>query len=51
MLLVFAAFVGLSIFGHFIERGTIGDLENKSTLVDAVEEDHPDKISIEAKKK
>lgn len=49
--LLFAVFVGLSIFGHLIERGTIGDLENKSTLVDAIEEDHPERISIEAKKK
>ena len=51
MLFVFLSFFGLSIFGYFIERGPIGDLKRQSSLVEAIEEDRPDKISIEAKKK
>ena len=51
MLLIFIAFIGLSIFGYFIEKGEIGDVPRQSKLVDAIEDGRPDKISIEAKKK
>lgn len=37
--------------GYFIERGKLGDLPRQSSLVEAIEEDRPDKVSIEAKKK
>lgn len=51
MLFVFISFLGLSIFGYLIERGTIGDTHRQSKLVEAVEDGRPDKVSIEAKKK
>jgi hypothetical protein len=43
-------FVGLSIFGIFIERGKLGDKPSQSSMVEAIEEGKPDKTSIEAKK-
>ena len=42
--------IGLSIFGIFIERGKIGDKPKQSSMVEAIEEGKPDKVSIEAKK-
>ena len=51
MFLIFAGLFGLSIFGYIIERGNIGDLKRSNPLVEAYDEDRPDKISIEAKKK
>jgi hypothetical protein len=51
MLFVFLSFLGLSIVGYMIERGTMGDIQRQSKLVEAVEDGRPDKISIEAKKK
>ena len=51
MLLAVLFFIGLSVFGYFIERGTIGDIKSKSQMVEAIEEGRPDKKSIEAKKK
>ena len=50
MTIIFFGLIGLSIFGYFIEKGTIGDIKHKSGLVEAVEEGRPDKTSIEAKK-
>ena len=50
MTIIFIALFGLSIFGYFIEKGTLGDIKHKSSLVEAVEEGRPDKTSIEAKK-
>ena len=47
---MFLGIIGLSIFGYFIEKGTIGDVKNKSKMVEAIEEGRPDKTSIEAKK-
>lgn len=51
MLLIFLGFLGLSVFGYFIEKGKIGDLPRQSSMVEAIEEDRPDKVSIEAKKR
>ena len=48
MSILLVGLFGLSIFGYFIEKGTIGDIKNKSRLVEAVEEGSPDKMSIEA---
>lgn len=50
MSIIFLGLIGLSIFGYFIEKGTLGDVKNKSKMVEAIEEDKPDKTSIEAKK-
>ena len=51
MIVVFIVFISLSIFGFFIEKGKLGDVQRQSMLVEAVEEGAPDKLSIEAKKK
>jgi hypothetical protein len=50
MSVIFLGLIGISIFGYFIEKGKIGDIKDKSSLVEAVEEGRPDKMSIEAKK-
>lgn len=50
MVLVFISFFGLSIFGYVIEKKTIGDKKMQSSMVEAIEEEHPDRISIEARK-
>ena len=42
--------MGMSIFGIFIEKGKIGDKPKQSSMVEAIEDGRPDKISIEAKK-
>ena len=40
----------ISIVGHFIENGKIGDKQNMSTLVEVVDEDDPDHVTIESRK-
>lgn len=51
MLSIIVGFVGLSVFGYFIERGPIGDKKKTSTLVEAFEDGQNGKKSIEANKK
>jgi len=52
MTVILIGIFGLSIFGVFIERGTIGDNLKQSSMVEAIEEDanKKSKISIIAKK-
>jgi hypothetical protein len=50
MIVILVSFVGLSIWGYFIEKTPIGDIKHQSSLVEAIEDGRPDKISIEAKK-
>ena len=51
MIILLVGFIGLSIWGYFIEKTPIGDFKRQSSLVEAIEDGRPDKISIEAKKK
>ena len=50
MIVIFAIFIMLSLFGLFIEMKCLGDKKNQSTMVEAVEADQPDQVMIEAKK-
>jgi hypothetical protein len=50
MTTLLVSLIGISIFGYFIEKGTLGDLKHRSALVEAIEEGRPDKTSIEARK-
>lgn len=50
LFILMIGFIGLSIFGIFIQRGNIGNKPTQSSMVEAIEEGKPDKTSIEAKK-
>ncbi len=50
MLVIFAIFLTLSILGYVVEHHTLGDKTMHNSMVEAVEEDHPESTSIEAKK-
>lgn len=50
MLIIFAIFLSLSILGYVVEHHRLGDKTIHNSMVEAVEEDHPENASIEAKK-
>jgi len=41
----------LGVIGYFVQTQSIGDKKNSSSMVELVEEDNPEQISIEARKK
>lgn len=43
--------LGLSILGYIIGHGTCGDKRRLSTMVEAVDEDNPELVSVESRKK
>ena len=51
MIIILLIFFALSILGYVVETRKLGDKENQSSMVEAIEEEQPDLVSIEAKKK
>ena len=50
MVIIFVVFFSLSILGYVIEHHSFGDKTLHNSMVEAVEEDHPEHASIEARK-
>ena len=51
MIVVFLIILVLTLFGYFVETGTIGDKRHQSSMVEAVDEDNPERVSVESRKK
>ena len=50
MFLIFAIFVFLSVLGYVVEHHSLGDKKLHTSMVEAVEEEHPEATAIETKK-